>query len=246
MTHRQHLLATLALAAAPLASAAPLTWQLQGHFTGVATDKPEFIAAISPLLGTQSLSLTLTIDPGVTGSTALNGDAMYRAITASTAQFAGFDTVANPCRTDASASEFICTVRSHDGVGRAPGVFDPDFLSIFPATHNSAAFDAAAGLNRAFSLQFMMFASDLDGLLLPDDSLASALDAITPGRIQGFLGVFARGADGLFSDRASFEFRLDSISTGATAHAVPEPSGLLLTALALAAALPSRRRNTRS
>lgn len=232
--------------ASSLAAAAPVTWHLQGHFTGAATDKPDFIAAISPLLGTRSLSLTLTIDPDVPAGTGSNGNALYRAITASTAQFAGFDTIASPCRNDPSSSELICTVQSHDGVGRPPGGFDPDVVSVFPAIHASAAFDAAAGLNRIFALQFMMFASDFDGLMLPDGSLASALDALTPGRVQGYLGVFATGPGGPFSDRASFEFRLDSISTGASTNAVPEPHGLLLAPLALAAAVAARRRTSRS
>lgn len=241
-----HAAAALLLAtAAPLAAAAPVTWTLTGHFTGAATDKPEFIAAISPLLGTQALSLTLTIDPAAPAGTAVGGETLYRAITGSTAQFAGFDTVASRCPS-AGGSELICTVQAHDGRGRPPGVFDPDRVSIFPATHASSAFEAATGLGRPLALQFMMFATDIDGGALADESLASALDLLTPGRIRGFLGVFARGADGLLSDWASFEFRLDSVTTGAAAPTpLPEPGSALLAALALAT-LTAVRRHPRS
>lgn len=238
------LAAALSLCAAS-AGAAPITWQLTGHFTGAAIDKPEFIAAISPLLTTQALTLTLTLDPDAPAGTAIGGEALYRSITASTAAFAGFDSVASPCPT-AGGSELICTVQAHDGTGRTPGNIDPDRVSVFPAIHRSLAFEAATGLDRPLSLQFMMFTTDIDGRDLLDDSLASALGTLTPDRVRGFLGVFARGADGFFSDRASFEFRLDHIGTAAPAHTVPAPASLWLVPLALAAAAWARRVGRRS
>lgn len=227
-------------AAGAAAGAAPVTWQLTGHFTGAALDKPEFIAAISPLLNTQALTLTVTLDPDAPAGTAFSGETLYRSITASTAAFAGFDSVASPCPS-AGGSELICTVQVHDGTGRTPGNVDPDRVGLFPAIHRAVAFEAATGLNRPLSLQFMMFTTDIDGRDLLDDSLASALGTLTPDRVRGFLGVFAQGADGLFSDRASFEFRLDRIGLATAAHTVPEPAGGLLAVLALTAAATVRR-----
>lgn len=227
-------LAALALLlAAPLASAALVTYTLQGSFTGTATDKPEFVAAINPLLAGQALTLTLTVDTAAGGSPVDFGNfTLYRAVTHASARFAGFDAVDAGC--PGGGSEFICTVHTHDGRGREGGGFDPDTVSFFPSVFHTDGFDAATGLNRRLSLQFMMFLSDFAGEALADDSLASALAMLdNPASIRGSLGVFALGADGFFSDRANFEFRLDSIGRD-LATTVPEPGSLALGLLALA------------
>lgn len=236
------LLATLGLLlTAPLASAALVTYTLQGSFTGTATDKPEFIAAINPLLAGQALTLSLTVDTAAgTRPTDFGGFTFYRAVSASSARFAGFDATGPACRAD--GSEHICTVHTHDGPGRQGGGFDPDFVSLFPSIVQSTGFDTAKGLNRLLSLQFMMFFTDFTGQALADDSLASALAVLDdPAGIRGSLGVFALGADGLFSDRANFEFRLDSIARDLPAS-VPEPGSLALSLAATAALALKRRR----
>lgn len=241
----RRLAAAFALGAAlPLASAAPVTYTLAGHFTGRATDKPEFVAAINPLLAGQGLTLTLTVDTAASGSPsqAQPGMTLYRAITGSTARFAGFDTTSNACTP--GGGDLICTVLVHDGRGLANGNVDPDNVSFFPVSANSAGLEAASGLNRTLALQFMMFVSDFTGQTLADDSLQSALSVLSPTHITGQLGVFALGADGLYSDRASFEFRLDNVSTGGSTT-VPEPGTLALAALALTA-MQRRRASTRT
>lgn len=239
----RRLAAAFALGAAlPLASAAPVTYTLAGHFTGRATDKPEFVAAINPLLAGQGLTLTLTVDTAASGSPSQDqpGMTLYRAITGSTARFAGFDTTSNAC--PSGGTDLICTVLVHDGGGLANGRADSDNVSFFPVSANSAGLEAASGLNRGLALQFMMFVSDFTGQTLADDSLQSALSVLSPTHITGQLGVFALGADGLYSDRASFEFRLDNVSTGGPAR-VPEPDAAALAALALAALGAARRRH---
>ncbi|RZJ07581.1 MAG: hypothetical protein EOP39_16005 [Rubrivivax sp.] len=230
------------LLAAPLACAAPVTYTLQGSFTGTATDKPEFVAAINPLLASQALTLTLTVDTATGGSTPDFGDfTLYRAVTGSSVRFAGFDAADAGC--PAGSSKFICTLHVHDGRGFEGGSVDSDAVSFFPSIVHSDDFDSATGLGRELSLQFMMFFGDVTGLALADESLASALATLDdPGALRGSLGVFALGADGLFSDRADFAFRLDSISRDLPATTVPEPGSLALGLLALAALGPHRRR----
>ena len=55
-------------------------------------DDAALIQALNPLLTGQSLTLTITLDAGVPGSSLPPGDVtLYRAVTASSARFAGFD-----------------------------------------------------------------------------------------------------------------------------------------------------------
>ncbi|MEO6278381.1 hypothetical protein [Roseateles sp.] len=224
-------LAALALClAAPLASAALVTYTVQGGFTGAATGDAAIAAALDPLLAGQSLSLTVTLDTAAAGSAAPGGFTLYGAVTASTASFAGFDSTSGGCP---SASDFICKVAVHDGVG---GFLDPDQLHIFPAIAHADALDAAAGLGRVLELQFLMFFADPAGLALADDGLGFDLSGLNPARFTGQLAVFASGTSlGDPFDRADFAFDISRITTGdAQAQALPEPGSLALGLLALA------------
>ncbi|RZL33404.1 MAG: hypothetical protein EOP35_17960, partial [Rubrivivax sp.] len=170
-------LATLALAARPVL-AAPVTYTVDGRFTGRSTDDAMLIQALSPLLGAgQALSLTLSLEtatpadgsvpPGSPGSATL-----YRAVTGSSARFAGFDDgVSLGCP---SASDFICSVHVHDG--QIPFT-DADRIALFPALLRSQALEAASGLAGALSIQLMAFFTDLSAQALTDDALDRDLAA---------------------------------------------------------------------
>lgn len=221
----RRLLAFLALLlVAPIASAALVTYTVEGSFTGAATDDTTLRNAISPLLAGQSLTLTVSLDTSVSGSATAGGVTLYRAVTGSSTHFAGFASASGTCP---SVSDFICTASVHDGSG---GFADPDRFDLFPSIERSAALEAAAGLGRRLDLQFMLFITDFSGLLLDDSRLAVELSSVNVALVQGQLGVFASNGSGF--DRASFDFSVSRIGTDAP-RPMPEPGSLALALLAL-------------
>lgn len=222
---RQGLAALSLLLAAPLATAALVTYTVQGSFTGAASNDAALIAAINPLLTGQSLTLTVTLDTAARGGPLPGGATLYRAVTGSTARFAGFDSTSGSCP---NVSELICTVQVQDG---QTALLDPDRFHVFPAIAHSDALDAAAGLGRHLDLQFMLFFTDLSALALTDDSLGLNLSAANPALLSGQLGVFAANGQGF--DAARFAFDVSRVSTDG-AVPLPEPGSLALALLALA------------
>ncbi|WP_457417927.1 hypothetical protein [Roseateles sp. P5_E7] len=229
---RRSLAALALLLAAPLASAGLVTYTVQGSFTGAATDDAALIAALNPLLTGQSLTVTVTLDLATAGSPLPGGATLYRAVTASTAQFAGFGSTSGSCP---NVSELICTVQVRDG---QTALVDPDRFNLFPAIAHSDALDAAAGLGRHLDLQFMLFFTDFSALALVNDSLGFDLSAANPALISGQLGVFS--SNGQTFDAARFAFNVSRISADG-AQALPEPGSLALSLLALVGLCGLRR-----
>jgi len=234
-------LASLTLGVSSL-QAAPVTYTVQGHFTGTSTDDPALIAALSPLLGAgQSLSLTVSVDTATaaTGRDGL-GATIYPAVTATSARFAGFDDAISELGC-ARPSDLICSLHVHDGAG---GFSDPDRVSLFPAFLSSQALERASGFGRGFSLQLMMFFNDFSGSAFTSDAPSLDLSTLSSSGWRGEFGVFSLKPEGGF-DRASFRFNIDNIRQGApdNGQQLPEPGPLALLAIAAAgAALASRRR----
>ncbi|MFY7914485.1 MAG: PEP-CTERM sorting domain-containing protein [Rubrivivax sp.] len=224
--------------------AAPVTYTVQGHFTGTTSDDPALIAALSPLLGAgQALSLTLSIDTAAAASGVDGlGSTIYPAVTATSARFAGFDDAVSEFGC-ARPSDLICSLHVRDGAG---GFSDPDRVSLFPAFLTSRALETASGFGRGFSLQLMMFFNDFSGSAFTSDAPSLDLSTLSPSGWRGEFGVFSIKPEGGF-DRASFRFDVDSIRQGApdSGHPLPEPGPLALLAIAAAgAALASRRRTS--
>lgn len=228
-------------------AAAPISYTFEGHFTGQTRNDAALIQALGPLLGAgQSIRQTVTFDTAIPSSGLVNVNrTLYRAVTASTVQFAGFqDAVETRFGGCPNRADLICTMQIRDGVGRAPGSFlDPDHISIFPNTLASAALEAASGIGRSLELQFMLFFDDITGQALADDTLDLDLTALDVSGWSGSLGVYKSGANGL--EFANFRYSIDRISlTGANGTAIPEPASLALVALALGG-LALQRHGTR-
>ncbi|MFO1225477.1 hypothetical protein [Roseateles sp.] len=229
------LAALVGLTLAVPAQAAPVTYSVQGHFTGATSDDPTLVAAIAPLLGAgQSLSLTLSLDNATasSGITPGLGATMYPAITATGARFAGFDdATSSGC---ASPSDFICSLHIRNGAG---GFSAPDQVSLFPAILRSTALEAASGLGRPLSLQLMSFFTDFSGSSLSSDALDVDLSTLPVSGWSGQFGVFMLRDGGGF-DRASFAFSVDSVTPGVPSDPAPQPlpapGSLALSLLALA------------
>ena len=239
----KHALRAATLLLAPhVATAALVTYTVQGTFTGVATGNGVLVAAVNPLVGGQSLSLSVTLDTAAPRAVAFGGETLYSAVTASSVSFAGFASTSGACP---SVSEFICKVRVRDGTGVPLGT-GADQFNIFPAIARSAGLEAATGLGRTLDLQFNLFFNDFTGTALTDDGLDFDLTTANRAMFTAGLSVFAASATGSASlfDRADFAFRVIGITNGSGTPVpaplpaplpAPEPGSLALALLGLAA-----------
>ncbi len=223
---------------APKAGAQVVDLTFEGVFTGTSSGATSLTTALSPLLGTGSFNVGLSLDRGVTGSPFFEGGTLYRALSNVSSSFSGFTSTHEGCT---SPSEFFCTVRVFNRTGLSGT--GSDVFNVFSDVGRSTALETASGSTRQLTFQFMFLLNDFLGTTLSNESLALDLTTQNLDLIFSQFTVFAPTTTGVF-ERADFGLQLRAIRPSAV---VPEPSTYALVAVGLAGVgiVGRRRRHAR-
>lgn len=219
------------------ASAALVSYRFTGSFSGLNTGDAALRAAIAPQIGTQTVSIDVTLDTAASAAPRLPTGSIFRAITAASYSFAGFDAVNSPC---SSTGDFNCTAHVADGTSVLVGG-SGNLYHLFPSFARSTAFETAVGEARELTLQMNLFFDDIFDQVQGAVGVDLDLTATPLSRWDGGLTVFALGGNGF--DRADFDFditRIVNLSVGT--GELPEPGSAMLVAAGLAGLALRRRR----